>query len=82
MVALASLDLSAVFNTFDHSILHDYLKDWFDVDGTVLAWIDSYLTNHKQNIKLGDKFSEAFHLPFGIPPGSVLGPLLFTIYTI
>ena len=50
------------------------------VDGTVLMWINSYLTNRKQKIKLGDSFSEAFHLPFGILQGSVLGPFLFTLY--
>ena len=57
--------------------LHDCLKDWFGVDGTVLTWIDSYLINRNQKIKLGDKFSEAFQLPFGIPHCSVLGPPSF-----
>ena len=47
------LDLSTAFNTFNPSILHDCLKDWFGVDNTVLTWIDSYLTNCKQKIKLG-----------------------------
>ena len=51
----------------DHSILSDCLKDWFGVDGTVLTWIDSYPTNQKKKIKLGDKFSEVFQLPFGVP---------------
>ena len=47
------LDLSTAFNTFNHSILYDCLKDWFGVDNTVLTWIDFYLTNCKQKIKLG-----------------------------
>ena len=46
-----------------------------------MSWIKSYLSNRKQKIKIGDSFSEAVILPFGVPQGSVLGPLLFTLYT-
>ena len=79
-VALTLLDLSAAFETIDHTILFN--RDWFGVDGTVLMWIKSYLTNHRQKVKLGNSFSDAFSLPYGVPQGSVLGPLLFTLYTI
>ena len=80
-VALTLLDLSVAFDTIDHSLLYDCLHDWFGLDGTVLSWIKSYLSNRKQKIKIGDSFSEAVILPFGVPQGSVLGPLLFTLYT-
>ena len=76
-VALTLLDLSAAFDTIDHSLLYDCLHDWFGLDGTVLSWIKSYLSNRKQKIKIG----EAVILPFGVPQGSVLGSLLFTLYT-
>ena len=80
-VALTLLDLPAAFDTIDHSLLYDCLHDWFGLDGTVLSWIKSYLSNRKQKIKIGDSFSEAVILPFRVPQGSVLGPLLFTLYT-
>ena len=51
------LDLCEAFDMINASILHDYLKDWFGLDGTVLTWLDSYLTNHKQKIKLENRFS-------------------------
>ena len=76
-----ALDLSAAFDTIHHPLLYDCLHDWFGLDGTVLSWIKSYLSNRKQKIKIGDNFSEAVILPFGVPQGSVLGPLLFTLYT-
>ena len=78
---LTLLDLSVAFNTIDHNILFNCLRDWFGVDGTVLRWIKSYLSNHKQKVKLGNSFSDVFSLPYGVPQGSVLGPLLFTLYT-
>ena len=80
-VALTLLDLSAEFDTIDHSLLYDCLHGWFGLDGTVLLWIKSYLSNRKPKIKIGDSFSQAVILPFGVPQGSILGPLLFTLYT-
>ena len=80
-VALTLLDNSAAFDTIDHNILFNCLRDWFGMDGTVLMWINSYLTNHRQKVKLGNSFSDAFFLPYGFPKGSVLGQLHFTLYT-
>ena len=79
-VALTLLDLSAAFDTIDDDVLFNCLRDWFGVDGTVLRWIKSYLSHQKQKVKLGN-FSDAFSLPYGVPQGSVLGPLLLTLYT-
>ena len=62
------LDLSAAFDTIDHSLLYDCLHDWFGLDGTVLLWIKSYLSNRKQKIKIGNSSSEAVILPFRSPP--------------
>ena len=66
-VALTLLDLSAAFDTIDHDILFNSLRDWFGVDGTVLRWIKSYLSNWKQKVKLGNSFSGALSLPYPGP---------------
>ena len=80
-VALTLLDHSVTFNTSDHNILLNCLKDWFSVDGTVLKWIKLYLSNRRQKVKIGNSFSDAFSLPYGVPQDSVLHPLIFILYT-
>ena len=78
---LLLLDLSAAFNIIDHTTLVSCLKDWFSVAGSALDWFKSYLTDHLQSIKIGWSLSESWRLLFSIPQGSVLGPLLFSLYT-
>ena len=77
-VGLVLLDLSAAFDTIDHSILFKCLQHWYGIDGVVLKWVQSYLISRKQWIKIDGHLSNAFQLPYGVPRGSVLGPLLFT----
>ena len=80
-VGLVLLDLSAAFNTIDHSILFNCLQHWYDIDGVVLKWVQSYLISRKQRIRIDGHLSDAFQLPYGVAQGSVLGPQLFTLYT-
>lgn len=77
---LVSLDLSAAFDTIDHRILLNRLESTFGISGTTLQWITSYLINRSQYVKLGDSSSNHKTSKSGVPQGSVLGPLLFTIY--
>ena len=81
MTALTLLDLSAAFNTIDHTILLRRLGYWSGVSGKALGWIKSYLTGRSQRIKLGNCLSSKSDLSFGVPQGSVLGLLHFTRYT-
>jgi exonuclease III len=77
---LVSLDLSAAFDTIDHKILIDRLHKTFGVSGTALSWIISYLSNRTQLVTLGKLSSSPQACESGVPQGSVLGPLLFTLY--
>ena len=75
--ALTLPDLSVVFDTIDHQILLDRLKEWFGLDGVVLEWLVSYLKHRFQSVQISSIRSNPIELLFGVPQGSVLGPLLF-----
>ena len=81
MSALVLLDLSAAFDTIDHGILLSRLKSRYGIHGSALEWFKSYLTGRSQCVKINSSSSKETHLPFGVPQGSILGPILFTLYT-
>ena len=79
--ALVLLDLFAAIKIIDHSTLLSSLCIWFGVGGLVLKWFTSNLTDHYQSIEIGSTLSDICILLLGVPQGSVLGPLLFSLCT-
>ena len=78
---LVLLDLSAAFDTIDHEILLSILENEFGIIDKALSWFESYLTDRHQSVTINGTQSEKHKLKYGVPQGSVLGPLLFTAYT-
>ena len=77
---LVMLDLSAAFDTIDHHIL---LNDLFSygIQGDAHLLLQSYFEERFQRVVIGESMSEPEPLLFGVPQGSVLGPVLFVLYT-
>ena len=81
-VCLVLLDLSAAFDTIDHTILLTFLKEHIGLGGPVLDLFQSYLSGRTQCISIEGVLSELKELVYGVPQGSVLGLLEFCIYII
>ncbi|KAK7108418.1 hypothetical protein V1264_016162 [Littorina saxatilis] len=77
---LTLLDLSAAFDTIDHSIMTARLEATFGITGSALSWFESYLSDRIQTVVVNGISSESTVLQFGVPQGSVLGPVLFVLY--
>ena len=79
---LLTIDLSAAFDTLDHPTLLARLTEFVGLGNTALAWFRSYLSNRSQSVYTDGKNSDPAKLKYGVPQGSVLGPLLFLIYVL
>ena len=81
-VFISLLDYSAAFDLVVHHILLHRLKHWLGLSGTVLDWLISYLTDKSQQMSISGHKSSSHTLNYGVPQCPVLGPILFTIYTL
>ena len=76
---LLLLDLSAAFDTLDHTIMKNRLIE-IGINGMALDWLVSYFSNRTFAVEADKYISSIKSINTGIPQGSVLGPILFLIY--
>ena len=75
----AFIDLKKAFDLVDHHCLIHKLQH-YGVRGHSLTWFKNYLTTRSQRVQYGKELSSSLPIDFGIPQGSLLGPLQFVIY--
>ena len=80
LLILALLDFSSAFDTIDHNILVHSLHTDFGFTETVLQWFSSYLTGRTHYVSLSNHCSAFAPVHSGVSQGSVLGPMIFTMY--
>ena len=76
------LDLSAAFDTIDHQIFLSRLFKRTGVRSTVLSWFQSYLSGWSSQVDIAGQLSDSITLEFGLPQGSIVGPVGYSIYTL
>ncbi len=78
-VVLPLLDISAAFDTTDHTILLNRLEQYVGIRGTALNWFASYLEGRTFSVEFENITSSSAACTCGVPHGSVLSPLLFSL---
>lgn len=79
MIGVVFLDFKRAFETIDRELLVRKLEA-LGIKGSVIDWIRSYLIYRRQKVKMNDALSVSIEVPYGVPQGSKIGPLLFLLY--
>jgi hypothetical protein len=79
IVACLSVDLRRAFDVLSHNVLLEKLK-LYGCSDLCLQWFKSYLSDRKQCVKVSNTKSDFSIMKYGVPQGSILGPLLFIVY--
>ena len=77
---LILLDLSSAFDLVDHTILLHRIEHQVGIQGSTLQWFASYLADRSFSVKTGNLSSSSAPITCGVPQGSILGPILITLY--
>jgi len=81
LAALTLLDLSVAFDTVDYEILLQRLETIYGISDVAHRWFRSYLLGRSQYVRIGTSYFSVIDLLCGVPQGSVVGPVLFILYT-
>ena len=80
IIGVILLDFSAAFDIMDHELMLKKFKS-YGFSQSALLWINSYLSDRRQMVYFNGSYSDVKHVKHGVPQGSCLGPLLYTIFT-
>ena len=80
-VVLVLLDFTSAFDTIDHVIMLNRFGKRYGFKDRVIEWLKSYLSDRSHVVKIGNDFSHSVQDECGVPQGSVMGPVLFTLYS-